>query len=187
MKTIFLSFILLISISLMGQQQKFIVRNSGSQLYVEHKVAPKENWYSVGRIYYISPKEIATFNQLSMDKGLGIGQLLKIPLKHENFSQSTANENAGGKVVHVVQPKEGLYKLANLYNIDKELLKKMNGISSDQINAGTNLVIGYLLPTGESVVSVAPPIPVKTTPETVNPPKVAEKELVVEEKAKATI
>ena len=135
MKTIFLSFILLISISLMGQQQKFIVQNSGSQLYLEHKVAPKENWYSVGRIYFISPKEIAAFNQLSMEKGLGIGQLLKIPLKHENFSQSTAIENAGAKVVHVVQPKEGLYKLANLYHVDKDLLKKMNGISSDQINA----------------------------------------------------
>ena len=110
----------------MGQQHNFIVRNSGSQLYLEHKVAPKENWYSVGRIYFISPKEIAAFNQLSLDKGLGIGQLLKIPLKDENFSQSTVIDNAEGKVVHVVQAKEGLYKLANLYNVDKELLKKMN-------------------------------------------------------------
>jgi len=184
MKTIFLSFILLISISLMGQQQKFIVRNSGSQLYLEHKVAPKENWYSVGRIYFISPKEIASFNQLSMEKGLGIGQLLKIPLRQENFSQSTAIENAGGKVVHIVQPKEGLYKLANLYHVDKELLKKMNGISSDQINAGTNLIIGYLLPSVESVVAVAPSSPATTTPEKANPAKIIEKELVVEEKAK---
>jgi LysM repeat protein len=160
------------------------VRNSGSQLYLEHKVAPKENWYSVGRIYFISPKEIAAFNQLSMDKGLGIGQLLKIPLRHENFSQSTAVENAGGKVVHVVQAKEGLYKLSNLYNIDKELLKKMNGLSSDQVNAGTNLVIGYLLPSGESVVSLAASNPAKAAPEVVKPPKVEEKELVVEEKTK---
>ncbi len=184
MKTILLSFILLISISLMGQQQKFIVQNSGSQLYLEHKVAPKENWYSVARIYYISPKEIAAFNQLSMEKGLGIGQLLKIPLKPENFSQLAVNGNAGAKVVHVVQPKEGLYKLANLYHVDKELLKKMNGISSEQIKAGTNLVIGYLIPSAESVVSVLPSSPAKTTTETVILPKVAEKELIVEEKAK---
>ena len=184
MKTVLLSFMLLISLSLMAQQQKFIVRNSGNQLYLEHKVAPKENWYSVGRIYFISPKEIAAFNQLSMDKGLGIGQLLKVPLRQENFSQSVANENTGRKVVHVVQPKEGLFKLANLYHVDKELLKKMNGISSDQINAGTNLVIGYLLSSAESVVSLAPSSPVKTAAETVNPPKVVEKELVVEEKAK---
>jgi hypothetical protein len=59
MRTFLLSFILLISLSLMGQQQKFIVRNEGNQLFLEHKVAPKENWYSVGRIYFISPKEIA--------------------------------------------------------------------------------------------------------------------------------
>ncbi len=186
MKTVLLSFILLMSLSLMGQQPKFVVRNSGSQLYLEHKVAPKENWYSVGRIYFISPKEIAAFNQLSMDKGLGIGQLLKIPLRHENFSQSTAVENAGGKVVHVVQPKEGLYKLSNLYNIDKELLKKMNGLSSDQVNAGTNLVIGYLLPSGESVASLPASNPSKATPEAVKPTKVEEKELVVEEKTTKT-
>ena len=132
MKTVLLSFMLLISLSLMAQQQKFIVRNSGNQLYLEHKVAPKENWYSVGRIYFISPKEIAAFNQLSMDKGLGIGQLLKVPLRQENFSQSVASENTGRKVVHVVQPKEGLFKLANLYHVDKELLKKMNGILKKQ-------------------------------------------------------
>ncbi len=187
MKTVLLLFILLISSSLMGQQHNFIVRNSGSQLYLEHKVAPKENWYSVGRIYFISPKEIAAFNQLSLDKGLGIGQLLKIPLKDENFSQSTVIDNAEGKVVHVVQAKEGLYKLANLYNVDKELLKKMNRLSSDQINAGTNLIIGYLLPTPTSAVSIAPSSPAKTAPETPKPLKVAEKEAVVEEKAKKTV
>lgn len=186
MKTVLLSFILLISSSLMGQQQKLIVRNSGSQLYLDHKVAPKENWYSVGRIYFISPKEIAAFNQLSMEKGLSIGQLLKIPLRRENFSQSTAIDNAEVKVVHVVQAKEGLYKLAQLYNIDKELLKKMNGISSDQINAGANLVIGYLIPSGEPMLSIAPASPAKTTPEIPIPVKAAEKEAVVEEKAKKT-
>ncbi len=186
MKTVLLSFILLISCSLMGQQQTLIVRNSDSQLYLDHKVAPKENWYSVGRIYFISPKEIAAFNQLSMDKGLSIGQLLKIPLRPENLSQSTPIDNAGGKVVHVVQAKEGLFKLAQRYNIDKELLKKMNGISSDQINAGTNLVIGYLIPSGATVVSVAPTSPAKSTPEIPTPVKAAEKEAVIEEKAKKT-
>lgn len=179
-----LSFILLISLSLMGQQQKFIVRNEGNQLFLEHKVAPKENWYSVGRIYFISPKEIASFNQLSMDKGLGIGQMLKIPLKNENFSQSNTVENTGGKVVHIVQSKEGLYKIASRYNVDKELLKKMNGLSSDQINAGTNLVIGYLIAAGEPLASLPAPSPAKTTVETTKLEKVAEKELVIEEKTK---
>lgn len=187
MKSIFLSFILLISLSLMGQQQKFIVRNSGSQLYLEHKVAPKENWYSIGRIYFIGPKEIASFNQLSMDKGLGIGQLLKIPIKPENFSQSTVSDNAGGRIVHVVQPKEGLYKVANLYNIDKELLKKMNGLSSDQINAGTSLVIGYLTPAAQPAGPVAISEPLKPASATKQPAKTAEKELVAEVKTKNVV
>lgn len=184
MKLFFLSLTLLMSMALMGQSAKFIVRNAGSQPFLEHKVAPKENWYSVGRIYFISPKEIAAFNQLSMDKGLGIGQLLKIPLKQENFSQSLGTNDAGEKIIHVVQPKEGLYKLANLYNVDKELLKKMNGLATDQINAGFNLIIGYLAPTGQAVVTAPINSSTKPIPATAKTVKAEEKVLVVEEKPK---
>ncbi len=137
-------------------QQKLIVHQSDNQLYVDHKVAPKENWYSVGRIYFISPKDIAAFNQLSMDKGLGIGQVLKIPLKDENFSQVANVPNAGARVIHVVQQKEGLLKVSNLYRVDKELLKKWNGLKTDQINVGASLTVGFLLP--KSPVATAIPV-----------------------------
>jgi LysM repeat protein len=187
MKLFFLSLTFLLSISLMGQSAKFIIRNAGSQPYLEHKVAPKENWYSVGRIYFISPKEIASFNQLSMDKGLGIGQLLKIPLKKENLTQSGLAPAAGSKIVHVVQPKEGLYKLANLYNVDKELLKKMNGLSSDQLNVGYNLIIGFLAPADQSSVMAANSSPEKPATANIAPVKTEEKVLVVEEKPKYAV
>jgi hypothetical protein len=60
----------------------------------------------------------------------------------------------------------------------------MNGLSSDQINAGTNLVIGYLIAAGEPLASLPAPSPAKTTVETTKFGKVAEKELVIEEKTK---
>jgi hypothetical protein len=63
----------------------------------------------------------------------------------------------------------------------------MNGLTSDQINAGTKLIIGYLLPTPASVVLIAPSSPAKTVPETPKPLKAAEKEAVVEEKAKKPV
>lgn len=45
----------------------------------EHKVVAKENWYSVGRLYGMSPKDIAAYNGLGLENGLKIGQVIKIP------------------------------------------------------------------------------------------------------------
>lgn len=44
-----------------------------------HKVLPRENWYSIGRLYAMNPKEIASYNGLTMEVVLKIGQVLKIP------------------------------------------------------------------------------------------------------------
>src|SRR3954469_25066448 len=57
-------------------------------LYIIHTVQPKENWYSVARIYNINPKQLAPYNKLGLEKALSIGQVLKIPLTPENFSQN---------------------------------------------------------------------------------------------------
>lgn len=45
-----------------------------------HKVAPKENWYSIGRLYNLGPRDIAAYNELTIDIGLHIGQVIKIPI-----------------------------------------------------------------------------------------------------------
>lgn len=74
------------------------------QGYKTHKVAPKENWYSVGRIYGLSPRDIAAFNDLTIDNGLKIGQVLKIPtastlapseVSHVSNKPSASASNAG--------------------------------------------------------------------------------------------
>lgn len=156
MRVALISFLMLMSGTAIAQANLF-VRQSGNGMYVEHKVAAKENWYSVGRIYFLSPKDIASFNQLSMDKGLGIGQLLKIPLKEQNFSQQANTPSDGIRVLHSVQQKEGLFKVAGLYQVDKLLLKKWNGLSTDQINVGSSLTIGFLF--AQTPVAAAPLAP----------------------------
>ncbi len=50
------------------------------KLYITHTVQPKENFYSLGRMYNISPKEIAPFNNLQLDKGLNLNEIIKVPL-----------------------------------------------------------------------------------------------------------
>jgi len=141
-----------------GQQSKFIAIQRGDELFLEHKVQPKENWYSVGRIYFISPKEIAKFNGLSMDKGLGIGQALKIPLSQSNFTQDADANNGGVPVYHVVEPKETLFKVATVFKATAANIRKWNTLKSDQVNSGSSLIVGYLKPSGLATVETAPTV-----------------------------
>lgn len=145
-----------------AQQAKFIARKNGNDIFIEHKVQPKENWYSVGRIYFISPKEIAQFNGLTMNKGLGIGQSLRVPLGNNNFSQSSDAGKNGTPVYHLVQSKENLFRVATLYGAEAKDIRKWNGLKNDQLNAGMPLIIGYLkavVPdSDETVVAVAPTV-----------------------------
>ena len=57
--------------------QELIVQHEGNLLYIYHVVAPKENWYSLSRMYSTSPKELVLINQTGLDMGLAITQKLK--------------------------------------------------------------------------------------------------------------
>jgi LysM repeat protein len=136
------------SLNIYGQQSKLIAVKSEQGIYVDHKVQPKENWYSVGRMYAISPKDIASFNALTIDKGLNIGQALKVPLNSSNFIQAT--NSVGIPVYHVVQPKEGLLKIASTYGLSLDGIKSLNGLTGEQINIGRSLIIGYIGATNQA-------------------------------------
>lgn len=142
---IFLSFF--IAIISFGQQPDLQVRGSGSTLYTEHVVIPKENFYSIGRTFNVPPKEIAAFNNLQFEDGLNVGQLLKIPLTEFNFVQNTAASPGEAliPVYHSVEPKEGLYRISVNYNkVPLTSLKSWNHLHSDEVGIGTPLIVGYL-------------------------------------------
>lgn len=130
------------------QSPEILVQGSGGKLYLLHTVAVKENWYSVGRLYNLSPKEIAPYNSLTIDKPLSIGQSLEIPLTAANFSQSTQKAVAGETLVpvyHVVQEKEWMYRISVNHNkVPVENLEKWNNISKEGVKPGMHLVVGFL-------------------------------------------
>ena len=128
-------------------QQNIEIKGSGTNLYIEHKVAPKESFYSIGRLYNVQPKTLASFNHLSFESGLSVGQDIKIPLEKENFSQSEAATNGEALVplYHIVQPKETLYRLGVNYNkVPLSSLKKWNHLASDALTEGSNVIVGFL-------------------------------------------
>lgn len=133
--------------SLMAQQAPFEIKGTGSNLYIEHKVAPKESLYSLGRLYNVSPKELAAYNHLQVESGLNVGQDLKIPLEKNNFTQNQAvkTNEVLIPVHHTVEPQETLYRLGVNYNkVPLTSLKKWNHLQSDAVSVGTPMIVGFL-------------------------------------------
>ncbi|SHF36536.1 LysM domain-containing protein [Cnuella takakiae] len=132
--------------ALAASAQEVLVQSNDKGMYVPHTVSPKENFYSIGRLYAISPKDIAAFNGVDMASGLSVGQVINVPLTSANFSQT--NEN-GTPVYYLVGEKEGLYRVSVKNNkVQMASLRKWNKLASDNIATGQKLIVGYIQSTG---------------------------------------
>lgn len=160
-------------VSVVSFTQNLFVEGTAPNLYINHTVFAKENYYSIGRLYNQSPKVIAEFNGLTLEKGLNIGQKIKIPLTAQNFE--TIEKPANGEVLvplkHIVQKGENIFKIGTQYNTTAVLLRNWNILSSDVVGAGTALIVGRLkVKAGESKLAsgknevVTPVIPKPTSP-----------------------
>lgn len=147
-----------ITLALAAQSSDLIIQSEGGKLFLNHTVAPKENFYSIGRLYNISPKEIAPFNGMSLNSGLEINQELKIPLETSNFAQhgTAAGDEVFVPLYHVVTQKEGLYRIGQNFNkATVSDLKTWNNLSSETISNGEKLVVGFLrVKTSQSALAV---------------------------------
>ena len=153
MKKYLFALFLIFSTYLSFGQNQLQVQSNDKGLYIMHTVSPKENFYSIGRIYSISPKDIAAFNSVDMANGLSIGQTLMIPLNSSNFSQTTAN---GLPVYYNVGEKEGLLKISQKHNnVLLSNLREWNNLKSDVVSTGQKLIVGYVNATGQPPATVA--------------------------------
>jgi LysM repeat protein len=147
--------------SLIGfAQTDLVVRSNEKGAYLTHTVSTKENFYSIGRLFNISPKEISSFNDLDMNHGLSVGQSIMIPLKASNYSQTS---NTGTPVYYVVGEKEGLYRVSlKNNNVLMANLRKWNNLSSDNLSAGQKLIVGFV--TSNELAASAPALSTKSEP-----------------------
>ena len=150
---VLLSVIILTTIILQAQtNETLLIKSSDKGLYVDHKVTPKENFYSMGRAFNVHPKHIALFNGLEMSKGLSLGQNVKIPLSDTNFTQKT---DKGIPIYYVTGNGETLYRVsANNKNVLMENLRKWNHLSSDKPPNGTKLIVGFLMTSETQAMAV---------------------------------
>ena len=143
-----LIFIIIISFPVCARaQETLIVEGSAGNFYLNHTTAAKENFYSIGRLYNISPREIAPYNNLILEKGVSIGQTIKVPLIAANFVQtnSAGPDEVAVPLYHKVEAKETLYQLSTHYNkVPVASLKDWNNLTDDAVNPGKNMIVGYL-------------------------------------------
>jgi len=153
---VLLSVIILITTLLRAQtNETLLIKSSDKGLYVDHKVTPKENFYSMGRAFNVHPKHIALFNGLDMSKGLSLGQTVKIPLSDKNFTQKT---DKGVPIYYVTGNGETLYRVStNNKNVLMESLRKWNHLPSDKLAGGTRLIVGYLTTSETQALAVNAP------------------------------
>ncbi len=141
-----------------------------AQKVVTHKVGPKESLSSIGRLYNINGRELADYNKIDYNKGLSVGQILKIPAKAADAVTNTravkeiapppVKEKAvkeapaartvtpanikGAPIYHTVAKKETLYHISTLYNkVPIADIKKWNNLTGDALSEGTKLIVGY--------------------------------------------
>ncbi|HTR27693.1 MAG TPA: LysM peptidoglycan-binding domain-containing protein [Puia sp.] len=130
-----------------AQPDELLIQGQTGGLYLEHTVAAKETWYSVGRMYNVDAKALAQYNHLTFAHPLVIGETLKVPLTKLNFSQD-GKKTAGESllpVYHIVREKEWLYRISVNHNkVPIPVLEKWNQVTGDQVHAGLHMIVGYL-------------------------------------------
>ena len=139
---LFFLFQLVVGSFLFAQKEELMLKSGDKGLYVEHKITPKENFYSLGRLFNVPPKYLAAYNSLDMSKGLSIGQMIRIPLSDTNFSQDV---NEGMPVYATAGEKESLSRISSRNNkVSIENLKTWNDLSGDNAGTGKKIIVGFL-------------------------------------------
>jgi len=134
--------------------QELLIKSGSKGSYLEHKVAAKEGLFPLGRKYNVHPRHIANFNGIDFNKGLAIGQKINIPLTDTNFKQ---NVNKGVPVYYVTE-KESLANISVKSKAQINDLRGWNNLPTDNVSAGTKLIVGFLITNEmqDKVVAITP-------------------------------
>lgn len=117
---------------------------------VFHVVEAGQSFWAIAIAYKITIKDLETWNNISRDTKLQIGQRLFIPGSNtEGYATptpvgmvQTSKPDLDGKIVHTVQAYQTLITIARAYQTDVEIILGLNGIQKDwPLQIGQKLVI----------------------------------------------
>lgn len=158
-------------------QDTLVAQGSAPDLYLTHTVKKGETWYSLGRAYGLSPKDIAAKNKMQMDQGLSLGKGITIPLSKGNFIQSKEAHTGDGfrPVYHQVTDKETLYRISLRFDkVSLDNVRQWNKFTGDGVKKDAYLIVGFVKGSGHSIVAPttpAAPVVAKQDPPKQDPPQ----------------
>lgn len=137
--------------------------NNNGRLVIIHSVKSKESYYSIGRLYNVTAKEIQSFNKIGI---LQPGSLVKIPTQRPFIVSRPQPAQTGGTqqqddglVDYKVGPKETLFAIAKRFNTHVESIKELNKLKSNALAVGQIIKVkpgaGAPLPPVESILNTA--------------------------------
>lgn len=147
------------------------VENLNGSKVIIHQIVKSDTYYSIGRRYSVSPKEIMTFNE---NKYLQVGVLIKVPTKIPFESRSTsgsvnnngsavANSNEPTFIEYEVKPKDNLNSIARTHGTTVNELKRINELRTINLRIGQVLKVPS---TDTNTEPIASPATVASAPST---------------------
>lgn len=137
------------------------VENKDGKEIIIHKLAAKESYYSLGRLYNVTPKDIISFNA---NKRLKVGETVKIPTNRA--FQTTLAVQASSTITdpefieYKVGAGETLYTISKRFQVAADYIQEFNNLQGSSLKAGQILRI----PEGPRAAQpIADPIVVEET------------------------
>lgn len=115
-----------------------------------HVVQAGQSFWSIAIAYQVTIKDVETWNNLSKDSKLQIGQKLFIPGKNtKGYATPTpvgmiqvSEPDKDGKIIHTVQSYQTLSTIAQAYDVAIDTILALNGIQQDwPLQIGQKLTI----------------------------------------------
>lgn len=121
-----------------------VEKKDGKEVII-HRLAAKESYYSLGRLYNVNPKDIISFNS---NKNLKIGEIVKVPT-NRNFQSRPANPPTTPLTTkpnsefteYIVSQGETLYNIAKRFQVSVESVQEHNNLKNNTIREGQKLRI----------------------------------------------
>lgn len=162
------------------------VENQNGTLIILHKVERRETYYSIGRLYNISP---LTIIQINNNVSLKPGITIKVPTQRhfkassKSAKSSYANSNDGNIVEYKIGRKENLYSIAKRFNTTVEDIKQLNKLGGDNLSIGQIIKVRQGNPGSAPAVAAPLPEPITETEPEPERPKIPSGRLGVSERS----
>ena len=121
------------------------IATSDAEGKIFHEVQSGQSFWAIAIAYQITIRDLETWNNITRDAKLQVGQRLFIPGSNTEgyFTPTpvgmvlTATPDAEGRVIHDVQPYQTLITIAQAYKVSVDNILALNGLQADwplQIN-----------------------------------------------------